>query len=356
VDVIVSDVQMAGIGGSKLLAAIQEAHPDVARIVLSGETDPRAVFRTVPFAHQYLAKPFDAANLDFTLRRACALRSLLTNSSIRQVVGRSNALPAAPATYLELTQALRNPDTTTRQVANIVERDVGTAARVLQIVSSSFFGAPRSVSTIAAAVGYLGLDTVRTLVLACEIVRTFTPAGSLGSFSIDQFEEHGLRTGRLARSMLGPGYSADDGFVAGLLHRVGQLVLASRAPHRFAEMLDRVARSDRTDLQVEHELLGVTHAQVGAYLLGLWGLRQSVVEAVAYYPHPERLDSSFGIPTAVHVASILAKNPEAPAGGEPTGDMKEIPLRHLERLGVAEHLAEWRSLAAGIPQSRTPDA
>jgi HD-like signal output (HDOD) protein len=356
VDVIVSDVQMANIGGSKLLAAIQESYPDVARIVLSGETDPRAVCRMVPFAHQYLAKPFDAANLDFTLRRACALRSLLTNPSIRQVVGRSNALPAAPATYLELTQALRNPETSTRQVAAIVERDVGIAARVLQIVSSSFFGSPRSVSTISAAVGYLGLDTVRTLVLACEIVRTFTPSGSLGTFSIEQFEEHGLRTGRLARSMLEPGFAADDGFVAGLLHRVGQLVLASRAPHRFAEVLDRAARTDRTELQVEHELLGVTHAQVGAYLLGLWGLRQRVVEAVAYYPRPERLDTAFGIPTAVHVASILAKDPDAPIGEEPREDMRAIPARHLERLGVLDQLPEWRTLAAGTPASKpVPD-
>jgi HD-like signal output (HDOD) protein len=354
VDVLVSDVQMATMGGSKLLAAIQERHPDVARIVLSGETDPRVVYRTVPFAHQYLTKPFDAANLAHTLRRACALRSLLTNASIRSVVGRSNDLPAAPATYLELTQTLKNPEATTRQVASIVERDIGISARVLQVVSSSFFGAPRSVSTIAAAVGYLGLDTVRTLVLACEIVRTFSPGSALDSFSIDQLEEHGLRTGRLARAMVGPSLSADDAFVAGLLHRVGQLVLASRVPHRFAEVLDSSAKSGKCLLDAEHEVLGVSHAQVGAYLLGLWGLRQRVVEAVAYYPHPERLDPVFGIPAAVHVASILVKDPNAPIGAEPTDEMNAVPADYLERLGVLEHLPEWRTMAAGMPASKHP--
>jgi HD-like signal output (HDOD) protein len=352
VDVIVSDVQMATMGGSKLLATIQERHPDVARIVLSGETDPSVVYRTVPFAHQYLAKPFDAANLAFTLRRACALRSLLTNTAIRSVIGRSNELPAAPATYIALTQALKNPDATTRQVAAIVERDVGISAKVLQIVSSSFFGAPRNVSTIAAAVGYLGLDTVRTLVLACEIVRTFAPTSSLDGFSIDEFEDHGLRTGRLARSMLGASLASDDAFVAGLLHRVGQLVLASRVPHRFAEVLDSAARNGTNLLKAEHAVLGVTHAQVGAYLLGLWGLRQRVVEAVAYYPYPERLDAAFGIPTAVHVASILAKDPNAPLGTEPQSDMHAVPLAFLERQGVAEQLAEWRALADGSPAQK----
>jgi len=352
VDVVVSDVQMATMGGSTLLAAIQERHPDVARIVLSGETDPRVVYRTVPFAHQYLSKPFDATNLTQTLRSACALRSLLTNASIRGVVGRSNDLPAAPSTYIQLTQALKNPETSTRQVANIVERDVGISAKVLQIVSSSFFGAPRSVSTVAAAVGYLGLDTVRTLVLACEIVRTFVPAATLDAFSIDELEEHGLRTGRLARAMLEPSPFAEDAFVAGLLHRVGQLVLASRVPHRFAEVLDTSASTGKNLLDTELSVLGVTHAQVGAYLLGLWGLRQRVVEAVAYYPRPERLDTTFGIPSAVHVASVLSKDANAPVGGEPSSDVRAVPAAYLERLGITSELAEWRELAAGAPPSK----
>lgn len=356
VDVVVSDVQMSMMGGSKLLATIQEGHPDVARIVLSGETDPKVICRTVPFAHQYLAKPFDAANLTYTLRRACALRSLLTNPSIRAVVGRSNDLPAAPATYIELTQALKSPDVTTRQVASIIEHDVGISARVLSIVSSSFFGSPRSVSTITAAVGYLGLDTMRTLVLACEIVRTFSPGPSLSSFSIDDLEDHGLKTGRLVRAMLGPSDHAEDGFVAGLLHRVGELVLASRVPHRFAEVLDRSARDGTNQLDTEIAILGVTHAQVGAYLLGLWGIRQKVVEAVAYYPHPERLDAVFGIPSAVHVASVLARDPHAPAGTEPGNDMRTVPMAYLERLGVDSGVVAWRELAEGRPSSRRMDA
>jgi HD-like signal output (HDOD) protein len=352
IDVIVSDVQMGTMGGSQLLATIQERHPDVARIVLSGETDPRVVYRTVPFAHQYVSKPFDATNLTYTLRRACALRSLLTNGAIRAIVGRSNDLPAAPATYIELTQALKSPDTTTRQVADIVERDVGISARVLSLASSSFFGAPRSVSSVAAAVGYLGLDTVRTLVLACEIVQTFAPASSLGAFSIDELEEHGLRTGRLARAMLEPGAFAEDAFVAGLLHRIGQLVLASRAPHRLAEIMDRAAKTEQSLLDTELTVLGVTHAQVGAYLLGLWGLRQRVVEAVAYHARPERLDTAFGIPSAVHVASILARNADATVVAEPSSDMRAIPMAHLERLGVAHQLPYWREAARDAPRVR----
>lgn len=357
VDVIVSDVQMATMGGGKLLAAIQERHPDIARVVLSGETDPRIIHRTAPFAHQYMGKPFDAAILMSALSRACALRSLLTNDAIRSVVGHAGDLPAAPVTYLELTRALRSRETNARLLADIVERDVEVSARVLRLASSSLFGARRGVTSISGAMGHLGLDTVRMLVLACELVQAYAPASSFDSFSIDRFQEHGIKTGRLARAMVGESAVAEDCFVAGLLHRVGELVLASAAPRRFAEVLDSSARTGKNRFIAEREVLGVTHAQVGAYLLGLWGLRQRVVEAVLYYSHPERVDPVFGIPAAVHVASILADDPQAPLGGEPNDEMREVPASYLDRLEVLDRLPEWRTMASRttVP-SRAPEA
>ena len=344
VDVIVSDVHMGPMGGGQLLALVQEKHPDVARIVLSGETDPHVVFRTVPSCHQFLSKPFDAGRLLSTLQRACALRGLLTNDAARSLVGRSNDLPAAPATYLELTQALRDPRVSTFRIASIIERDVGISARLLQIVSSSFFGSPRHVSTIASAVGFLGLERVRTLVLACEVMRNFPGRAPLAGFDIDSLETQALTTARLAKAMV-PSALADDAFICGLLHRVGHLLLASRVPHRFAEVIERHRRDGVAMAQAEIDILGASHAEVGAYLLGLWGLRQQVVEAVAYYTRPERLSATWSIAGAVHVASILAQKPDAETGAEPSITMSRVPLSYLERMGVAHELPRWRALA-----------
>jgi hypothetical protein len=74
------------------------------------------------------------------------------------------------------------------------------------------------------------------------------------------------------------------------------------------------------------------------------------VEAVAYHPRPERLDTAFGIPTAVHVASILARDPDAQVGAEPSADMRAIPMAYLERLGAANQLSQWRDAARGAPR------
>jgi HD-like signal output (HDOD) protein len=193
-------------------------------------------------------------------------------------------------------------------------------------------------------VGFLGLERVRTLVLACEVMRNFPGRAPLAGFDIESLETHALASARLAKAMV-PQDSADDAFIGGLLHRVGHLLLASRVPHRFAEVIEQKRRDGRPMVEAELEILGVSHAEVGAYLLGLWGLRQQVVEAVAYYTRPERLGVTWGIAGAMHLASILAEKPDAEVGTEPSVAMNRVPLAYLERMGVAHELPRWRTLA-----------
>ncbi|HVU00766.1 MAG TPA: response regulator [Polyangiaceae bacterium] len=346
VDVVISDMNMESMSGATLLGAVQQRRPDIVRIILSGNGDPKHAFRAVPFAHQFLAKPIDVDVLKWTIRRACGLRSLLTNSAIRAAVGSSNELPAAPSTYLRLKQILRDPDVSINEVAQVVERDVGIAARVLQLVSSAFFGLPRRVKTLSDAVSYLGIDTLRTLVLALEIVRMFREGGSVRGFSLEALQRHSFVTAKLARGFA-DAYAADDAYVAGMLHSVGKLVLAERVPARYTEVLDRTAAERARLSDVEREVLGASHADVGGYLLGLWGLPQRVVEAVTEYQAPWRLDPTrLGIAGAVHVASILADHPDAPlhTGGAdvPPG---QLSAEYLDRAGVLGTLGTWRALA-----------
>ena len=237
VDIVLTDMNMNVMSGATLLGAVQQRHPDVARIIMSGHTDSKAVLRAVPFAHQFLAKPLDTDVLRWTLRRACGLRKLLTSEAIRVAVGASNEMPAAPATYLKLKQLLRDPQVGLAEVSAVIERDVGVSARILQLVSSAFFGMPRRVTTVAAAVQYLGVETLRTLVLALEIVRMFREGGNMKGFSLDVLQRHSFISAKLARGFADDAF-ADDAFVAGMLHSIGQLILAERVPGRYAEALE----------------------------------------------------------------------------------------------------------------------
>jgi HD-like signal output (HDOD) protein len=346
VDIVLTDMNMESISGATLLGAVQQRHPDVARIIMSGQTDPKAVLRAVPFAHQFLAKPLDTDMLRWTLRRACGLRKLLTNDAIRAAVGSSNEMPAAPATYLRLKQLLRDPQVGLAEVAAVVERDVGISARILQLVSSAFFGLPRRVTTVDAAVKYLGIETLRTLVLALEIVRMFREGGNMKGFSLDVLQRHSFIAAKLARGFSEDAF-ADDAYVAGMLHSIGQLILAERVPGRYAEVLERVRSERRALTEVERQVLGATHAEVAAYLLGLWGLPQRIVEAVMHYEEPWRLDGTrLGLAGSVYLATTLAERPEAPiVHGTLAVPPGHLNGDYLERIGAMEKLPMLRSLA-----------
>ncbi len=348
IDVIVSDMHMDRMNGAVLLTRVQHRHPGVVRIVLSGHTDPKLVYRAVPVAHQFLSKPFDPVMLRSTIRRACRLRTLLESEAMRRVVGAKNELPSAPKVYTELVQALSNPEVSVRAVGEIIERDVAMSSRLIQLVSSAFFGLPQRVSTVGGACAYVGIDTIKALVLSVEIFQMFKTRRK--SLSMDEFNHHSLMTGQLAYRMLEGHESADHAFLAGMLHDVGQLIIAARIPDTYTMIREVMDRDEVSVHDAERGVLGMSHADLGAYLLGLWGLPQAVVEAVAGHHRVGRVpEESFGPLGAVQVASRLIhdieKNPIESAG------LNEC----AEALGLSDRLPQWRKLAWEIAQQSDDD-
>src|SRR5262249_6373694 len=155
-DVIFVDANMPRMNGTSLLRRVQERSPGVVRILFSGQTGFDGLRSALPYAHQFIPKPCDAHVLKTTLENDCSIREILNRPEMRQLVGSSNELPSAPRTYIELTSALSSPKTSARSVADIVEKDIAISARVLQLVSSAYYGLPRNVTSIGGAVAFLG--------------------------------------------------------------------------------------------------------------------------------------------------------------------------------------------------------
>ncbi|MGM0574779.1 MAG: HDOD domain-containing protein [Myxococcota bacterium] len=346
VDVLVTDVRMPGMDGTALLETVEERHPDVVRIVLSGHVDEHASLRAVPVAHQYLDKPCEPERLENVVERACRLQDLLHDPGLRQLLGSTDALPSCPRIYSELVAALRDPDVSLDELGAIVEQDVAMTAKIFQIVNSAFFGTVRRVSSVRQAVTFLGTRMLRNLVLSVEVFRAFEPAPDVPGFSIGSLQRHALRTGRVA-SRLVARRDADDAFMAGMLHDAGYLLLASRLSGRLAVCLSEAERSGRPAWEVEQDVLGYTHAEVGAYLLGLWGLPHPIVEAVAHHHVPRRVESTvFDLVAAVHVADRLSH--ECCAAEAPDACQPELDHGLLDDLGVAERLPDWREEAGRV--------
>ncbi len=339
-DVIVSDIRMPGMDGGSLLAHVQKEYPSVVRIVLSGDTDIGITFRALPVAHQFLTKPCEPEILQEVIERAVNLRALLDDEQLRRMVGEMETLPSVPRVYSELTRVLADPEADLTAVVKVVERDVAIYAKILQLVNSAFFGLARRVTSIQQAVNCIGTSMLRTLVLSVEVFRAFDGVGTVPGFSLEGVQDHGLAVARLAGRLLADKRQGESAFMAGMLHDVGQLILATRLPEHFGEALARVRRSGTALHAVEQELLGVTHAELGAYLLGLWGLPYPVVEAVAHHHVPTRVSQSrFDILSAVHVANLLVREQ-----AERSPSALDEP--YLAALGVGDRLPAWRQLAA----------
>jgi HD-like signal output (HDOD) protein/CheY-like chemotaxis protein len=349
-DVIVSDMRMPGMDGAALLGRVQREHPAVVRIVLSGQTERQVSRRMVHIAHQFMCKPCDGRDLQAAIERACGQAGLLDDPTLRQAAGQVGHLPMEEGARAELQSLLETPGTSPAELAAVVERDVGLAAKVLQVVGSGLFGAP-PVADLHAAVATLGVETIALLAATGEGALD-VPDG----LDLSALGEHGRRAGRLARRLLGGGEGAAAAYAACLLQDVGLLVLAGQRPELYGQIVETANRSRRPMWEVEAQVLGVTHAEIGAYLLGIWGLPAALVDAVAHHHHPAR-DPQRGLDlaAAVHIAAALISQ-EAEAEGEAGAAGRGAPALdggYLDGLGVGAELERWRALAhAEVTASR----
>jgi HD-like signal output (HDOD) protein len=345
-DVVVSDIAMPGMDGAALMKIVCERYPAIVRIVLSAPQEMETALRAVPVAHQFLLKPCDPNMLRVAVERATSLSNILSNKLLANLVGSVKDLPVLPRTYMALRKKLAEPDASIKDVVHIVEQDVAISAKVLQLVNSAFFGLPREVSSVKTAVGFLGIDTLQNLVLSVGVFSIFEQLTKLPGFSCEELQAHSQLAAKIAGQIPASAHVRGIAVVAGLLHDVGKLVLATRAPAHFKRALQGAEAEGRPLYAVETELMGVSHAEVGAYLLGIWGLPSPVVEAVAHHHHPERVpQDSLDAVGIVYISNILAHQvaDRAPLGESPS--QMEIDPDYLDRLGVSEQFPGWQEMA-----------
>lgn len=312
-DVIVSDMRMPGIDGAALLLHCKLHHPEMMRIVLSGHMELENALQSIAVAHQFLTKPCDADTVRRVLTRAAALQELLGDPPLRAMLAGIHGVPISPRTHFELTTALGNPEVTIQAIARILEPDPALTAKILQLVNSAFLGLPHQVSNMTTAIHAIGPSMLRSLVLDFEIVQAAQVRDGSARFSFEAHGRHATRVARLARELAQGERAREEAFTAGMLHDLGELILAVRSPSVHDELLARAEVEARPRADVEYERFGFSHAEVGAYLLGLWGLPHTVVEAVAHHHRPARVpDSVANGAIVVHVADALVHELEGP--------------------------------------------
>jgi uncharacterized domain HDIG len=289
VDAVVSDMRMPGMDGPELLRRVMKEHPDTIRFALSGYSDQEMVGQSIAPTHQYLTKPCDEKQLIAALEQALGARELVPNKAVLDKIARIEHLPVLPEIYNRITAELAKGEPSPKEIGDIVAQDVGMSANILKLVNSAYFGLPRHIVAPQQAVIVLGVNVIRSVILSLHIFKSFENRVRQ-TFSLPMLWGHSMRVAAMARNIaqrerLGKD-EADHAYISSLLHDVGKLLLDAHCPEECERIYDVVRAENRRVADVEAEQLGLTHAEVGAYLLGMWGLAPQVVAAVGHHHDP----------------------------------------------------------------------
>lgn len=349
-DVVVTDMRMPRMDGAQLLDEVRRRHPKTLRIILSGYSGAEAIYRTIGPAHQYFAKPCSPEVLVHAISRAMALRELIHADSLLSLVGSAKTVPVLPKTLVRLLDEIQSPDASVNTIAKIIESDVGLTVQILKLTNSAYFAVPQAIANPMQAVRLLGLETIWALALMAGIFEAFSKSGAdLGAIEVLEGRCLGIGAAakEIAKSLKDGVEIGDRAQTAGLLSHVGSILFQANWPQKVAAIQTRLAERGGTILDEERQAFGATHAEIGAYLLGIWGFSDDVVEAVAFHhaPGDGRClgGRAIGPLTCLHVAQHFVK--PRPEGEQAlTAWLGSVDQAYLERLGIAQNIPAWITL------------
>ncbi len=346
-DVIVSDMRMPGMDGWQLLSKVKMLHPQTVRLVLSGQADPGAIMRLVGVAHQYMAKPGETHSLKAAIAQTQLLKRLLNSDKLALLAGGVGTLPSCPSAFQAISRCLQQPNASVADAARIIARDPAMTANIMKLVNSAFFGARQSISRVDRAVAYLGLDTVAALVLGHSLFRSGGASKAHDEAGLEALWRHSFKSATLARVIAIqeklPQARVEEAFLAAMLHDVGRVVFATRNAAKTGE--PAISKKDALEEIERH------HAEVGAYLLGLWGFPSHIVAAVAHHHTPgQRADTGLDLTVLTHVADRLTQLQEKKSPGA-----VELGIEPglLESLGLLDRLPQWIAMRDGLEAEQT---
>jgi putative nucleotidyltransferase with HDIG domain len=305
-DVIVSDIKMPGMDGAELLTRVKDAYPGTIRIALSGQVDLNEVIRSIRSVHQYISKPCTAEDLVARIEGALQSKEVLTDPKMLELVTEIDALPVIPKVFQEIRDELAKPEPSIDRIADSITQDVGLMAKILKLVNSPFFGLPSHIDSMHKAITMLGLETIKALILSTHLFTSYD-GHALSGLKLNMLWEHCFRVANIAR-LIAECDKADKNVIAncrmaGLLHDVGKLILINYFPEMYGQVLDKARKNGGPVCRIEREVFGTTHAEMGAYLMGLWGMSHEVVHAIGYH-HDHRPSDGY-IPNVITAANAI---------------------------------------------------
>ena len=344
-DAVITDLQLLGSDGIDLLNQITKTSPVPIRLVRCAASE-RALLKNVSGpAPQPIAEDAGTEAIHAALERGFILSEWMSDEGLKTLLPRIRQLPSLPTLYTQVMGELQKPDGSIDVVAKLIAQDPVMTAKMLQVVNSPYFALTQQIIDPADAVMFLGTERTKSLILLAKVFSQFDE-GKCAGFSVEALWQHSMAVGAFARAIAmtqtRDAKLADVAFTAGLLHDVGKLFLGANLPTEYSQILAQAERRSVAVRVVEQEALGATHAELGASLLGTWGLPLAILKGIAWHHAPRRSrDSAFSVVTAVHVANVVDYEKQGRKASEQGSWLEDD---YLEILGLSEEVNRWRTV------------
>jgi len=234
------------------------------------------------------------------------------STNILSLVNNTIELPTMPEVLLKLNEVMADPDTSSDDVARVVSRDPAVATNILRIVNSAYYGLQVRVSSVSLAISVMGFNMTKKVALKAAVFSVFGKRrDKIQHFDPLPFWRHSIFTGTAAR-VLGANSAvfadthAEDLYIAGLLHDIGKIILMEKSAPRYLAMLRKAVQQARSEIEVEQEDYGFTHADVGSVLAIKWFLPEDLAIAIRYHHAPSRDPFHRSLSSLIHLADQLA--------------------------------------------------
>lgn len=350
VDAVVSDMRMPVVDGASVMAEAAHRHPHSIRVVLSGHADQDILLKAIGNAHQFIPKPCAPETLIDILHRSMSLRWSLDSEKLALLADSLKSLPSPSKTFTSLMAEIDSPTSSAASVGEIVETDLGLTAQVLRLANSPCFSMPSRISSCKQAVQLLGLEMVKALATLAEFHKIADKRPELQDI-VSKLAERSLSIGaaaaRIARSERLPLEDIETASTAGILCHVGTLILQVNKPEDFSVAMAEVDRG-RSDLQeAEANHFGVSHAQLGARLVGLWGFPDAIVEGICFHHDPSQtllpgISRSCDVLACVHAGQFLVGTLNRPEMTVEDMVKRGLDEEYMNAVGAMDKIERWR--------------
>ena len=252
------------------------------------------------------------------LERQSFMTQILTPCSVAKLnrkeidtqLGLCPSLPSLNSINRALQELLMAEQRYSAQISEVIRRDPSLTSRLLRMVNSVYYGLTTPVSSVEEAVFYLGVRQIRQLTMVTPIIEDFQRLTRQCTFPWREFWQHSIGAAILTREVISTVQAPMDesDYVAGLVHDVGKIVMAWSFPDHFSEIHRQAVQGTRDLIEIENEILGMDHAELGALYLERHRLPELMIMSARFHHHPENADHHAPIVASVQIADLLLRS------------------------------------------------